>query len=206
MTIANYTDLKASVASWLHRDDLTAQIPDFVTLAETRMSADINSRSMESRTSLTCTADGTLASRLIALPNDMLEMRRLMITSIEPAVVLEYKSPDQLVEDNSYVLSSGIPTCFTVIGANVELSPIPDDTYTLELIYKQRIPALSSNPTNWLLAQSPNAYLFGSLCAAAPFIQDDTRVGLYQQLYQDAIDDVNSIDWYSGSTLRVRAR
>ena len=37
MALSSYSDLKASVASWLHRDDLTTQIPDFICLAEADM-------------------------------------------------------------------------------------------------------------------------------------------------------------------------
>ena len=34
MAITNYTQLQSSIASWLLRDDLTAVIPDFITLAD----------------------------------------------------------------------------------------------------------------------------------------------------------------------------
>ena len=55
MALANYADLQASVANWLHRADLTAVIPDFVAIAEARMSADLDARDMDITTSLsTC--------------------------------------------------------------------------------------------------------------------------------------------------------
>ena len=34
MALDNYTNLIASIADWVNRSDLTAVIPDFVTLAE----------------------------------------------------------------------------------------------------------------------------------------------------------------------------
>jgi len=37
MSIATYADLKAAVANWLNRSNLTARIPDFIALTETRM-------------------------------------------------------------------------------------------------------------------------------------------------------------------------
>jgi hypothetical protein len=37
MAINNYTELVAAIAEWLARDDLTARIPDFVTLAEAKI-------------------------------------------------------------------------------------------------------------------------------------------------------------------------
>lgn len=207
MSIATYSDLQTAVASWLHRTDLTALIPDFIMLAEQRMNGDFDSRSMEVRTTLTCTPGSTLTARLVALPTDMLEMRRLSVVDADPAQVLEYKSPDQLVADNSYLLTASRPDSFTVIGGNIELSPPPDQAYPLELIYQQRIPPLSvSNTTNWVLANYPNAYLFGTLAASAPFTQDDERAVVFERKYQEAKVVINSIDWYSGSTLRVRAR
>lgn len=37
MSLGNYSDLKTSVSTWLNRDDLAAQVPDFIALAETRL-------------------------------------------------------------------------------------------------------------------------------------------------------------------------
>ena len=33
MALASYSNLKASLADWLNRDDLTSVIPDFISLA-----------------------------------------------------------------------------------------------------------------------------------------------------------------------------
>ena len=134
-------------------------------------------------------------------------MRRLLIVDGSPAQVLEYKAPDQLVSDAPYLFAASRPTAFSVIGGNLELSPPPDAAYPMELIYQQRIPALSAvNTTNWALQQNPAIYLFGALAAAVPFTQDDDRAAVYERKYQEAREMLNSIDWYSGSTMRVRAR
>ena len=37
MALTTYTELKAAIADWLNRSDLTSQIPDFITLAEAEM-------------------------------------------------------------------------------------------------------------------------------------------------------------------------
>lgn len=37
MSLGNYSDLKTSISTWLNRDDLAAQVPDFIALAETRL-------------------------------------------------------------------------------------------------------------------------------------------------------------------------
>jgi hypothetical protein len=207
MALTTYAELQASVSAWLHRSDMTALIPDFITLAESRMNGDLEARSMETRVTLTCVPGTTLAARYVALPTDMLEMRRLSLVDSDPATVLEYKSPDQLIADNRYLLAASKPACFTIIGANIELSPPPDSDYPIELIYQQKIPALSiTNTTNWLLTAFPDIYLYGTLLSASPFTQDDERLAVYERKYQESVKTINSIDWYSGSTMRVRAR
>lgn len=201
MSITNYSELQASVASWLNRGDLTASIPDFITLAEAQMNIDLKARAMDIKTTLP-TVGGV---RTVALPTDMLEMRRLQVagTYNQP---LSYRSPDELSSDFADN-SSAQPAVFTVIGANLELAPIPDAVYSLELTYRQKIPALTpSNTTNWLLTAWPNAYLYGALLAATPFIMNDARISVWQALYKIAVDGINDIDWYSGSTMKVIAR
>lgn len=108
MAITDYDSLKSALAAWLHRSDLTAMIPDFIELAEAKMTCDLDSRSMETRVNLT-TVPG---SAFLALPTDMVEMRRLVLET-EPACVLKYASPDQI--DADYPLSSSSrPAVFAV--------------------------------------------------------------------------------------------
>ena len=49
MAISSYTSLKAAVADWLDRTDLTDSIPDFIGLAEIRHRRDFKIRSLETR-------------------------------------------------------------------------------------------------------------------------------------------------------------
>lgn len=201
MAITDYASLQSSVANWLHRSDLTAQIPDWIALAEAKLSSDLSARAMETRTSLSVSA----GNAYVNLPNDMLEMARLTLQT-NPVITLKYASADELSADFPFNVS-GRPSVFAVIGGQLQLAPVPDANYNLELVYQQRIPALSnSNPSNWLLSNWPNAYLYGTLTAAQPYIANDARLATFQALYREAVDGINGIDWYSGSTMRVRAR
>jgi hypothetical protein len=199
--ITDYASLKTAVSNWLHRTDLDSYVGDFISLAEGRMSADINARPMETRTSLAVTS----GNAYVTLPTDMLEMSRLIVQT-DPIYTLQYRSADQI--STEYPTSQvGEPRVFCVIGADVQLAPIPDADYTMELTYMQRIPSLSStNTTNWLITAFPNAYLYAALCAAQPYIANDARLPIFEKLYLDSVKAINSIDWYSGSTMRVRAK
>lgn len=201
MSMSDYASLKATVSTWLHRSDLDAMIPDFIVLAEAKLSADIDARNMEARTTLTTTA----GNAYISIPSDLLEMRRLLLQS-SPTQTLKYATPDQIASD--YPLgTTGKPLVFAVIGNELQLAPVPDAEYTIELTYRQRVPSLSdANTTNWLLTNWPNAYLYATLCAAQPYIVNDARLVTFQALYKESVDGINGIDWFSGSTLQVRAR
>lgn len=200
MALTTYAELQTAVASWLHRDDISARIVEMIALAESRMNGHIDSRSMEARSTLTCTA----SNAYVTLPTDMLEMRRLLLSSTSPARALKYVTPDEITIDYPYT-TTGEPYVFAVIGGQVQLAPIPDQAYSLEITYLQKIPNLSdSATTNWLLTKAPDVYLYATLVQSVAYTQDFDKLTTYQTLYKDAVDNLNSIDWYSGSTMAVR--
>jgi hypothetical protein len=193
-------ELVSAVADFIHRTDLNARIPDFVTLAEAKMSSDIVARAMETSATLTATAGVST----VALPADFMRPIRLKLDTT-PSITLKYGSPDEVSASFTYS-TAGRPVIFTVLGSNLELAPPPDSGYSLVLDYVRKIPALTvDNPTNWLLTAWPNTYLYGTLLQAAMFLEDDARTGKFTALYQEAVANINKIDWYSGTTMRVRA-
>ncbi len=46
MAITSYSTLQTSIGDWLNRADLTAVIPDFITLAEAQFNRNIRHRKM----------------------------------------------------------------------------------------------------------------------------------------------------------------
>lgn len=196
-----YAGLKASVADWLHRADLAAIIPDLISIAELRMNSDLAARDMETSTTLT-TVTGQAQ---LATPLDVVETRRLIVTSTDPLRVLKYIAPEKLTEKYPSGSLTGTPETYTVIGGNFEFGPTPDVAYTLAYTYRQRLPALASVGTNWLLTKWPHAYLYGALVAASPYLRDDARIAVWEQQYQQAVADINQVDWYSGNNMAVRS-
>ncbi len=49
MAITTYAELQTAVSNFLARSDVTDRIPEFISLAEARMSRELNSRSQEKR-------------------------------------------------------------------------------------------------------------------------------------------------------------
>jgi len=204
MAIGTYAQLQASVASWLKRTDLAANIPDFVTLCESRLARDLRLRRMIATTTLSTTA----GTRAIALPDDWLETENLTITSGGVAALLGYMTPEQMDVRLPVGAFSGVPGYFTTLGANLVVAPTPDAAYSVSMDYYARIPALADAPTNWLLTTSPAIYLFGTLAEASPFTFDDERTALWEQKYQAEVMQLQGSDdtaLRSGSVLRVRS-
>jgi len=203
VALANYTDLKAAVSSWLHRDDLAAQVPDFIALAEARLN-----RKMRTRQQMTtATVSATAGVAELALPSGWLQSIRVRMAA--PDAALEFMPAAQF-QAKFPTADRGLPNNFTIQGASLLLGPTPDAAYSVEHVYFASIPALSDvSPTNWVLTAWPSLYLFAALAEAAPFIGDDERAAMWEAKFSvelsAALDaDVNAR--VSGSALRIRAR
>ena len=198
MALTSYTELKTSIANYLNRSDLNSIIPDFITLAESKMNRVLRLRVMQKRVSTT-TATG---DAFVDLPSDFLEMIQFFVDS-NPNVVLDYVNPTEIELDNLRE-ASGTPQQYSIIGNEIKLNPIPDSTYTLKLTYFGKVPTLSdSNTTNYILSNYPQVYLYGALLEAQPYILNDERITVWMSLYNEAIQLINRDDEqgrYSGRT------
>ena len=202
MSITNYTELKAAIADWLLRDDLTAVIPSFIALAEAQMQREIRHHKMMQR------AEAEIDTRYFALPSDWLETVRFHVTGDRPTR-LELTSMDDMLQLRELNANTGgKPTHYAHAGDQLEVFPTPDAVYDVELLYHQKIPVLSdSNATNWLLTSHPDVYLYGALMQAAPYLDADQRLQVWAGLYGSAVNSLNAESKkarYSGAGMRIR--
>jgi hypothetical protein len=200
-----YTGLLASVASWLHRSDMTAIIPDLVVLAEARIARDLRLRRQVTSATLATIA----ATQAVALPSDYLEMENLSLTSGGVDNSLEYINIERMNLNYPAGNGDGIPVVYTFEGSNILLGPRPDAVYSMPIYYYARMAALTVTPTNWLLTNHPNIYLFGALAEAGDWVQDTENVAKWEAKYKAGVaaltvSDDNSM--FSGAALRVRSK
>jgi hypothetical protein len=185
MAITNYSELQASIANFLARDDLTAQIPDFISLAEARMAREMQARSQEKRATATLTA----GDAFVSLPTDLRSIRLVKLNTA-PTEVLEYYTPTRVNEIYANN-SEGKPKGYTIIGGEIKFAPTPDANYTAEIVYSEGVPDLSdSNTVNIILTRHPDAYLYGALAAASVYLMDDQKTTVYEQLFTRALDEI----------------
>jgi hypothetical protein len=183
MALGNYSELQASIASWLNREDLTSQIPDFITLAEARFNRDLRTPDMTKR------ATSTITSSYVDLPNDWLQTIAVRVTSAVGHKAMEYLSAELFYDLEGQQLA-GVARYYTLVNNRIHL--IPDGTdATLEMTYFAKLTPLSStNTSNWLLARSPDLYLYASLVAAEAYLVNDERVVLWKSAADQIIADI----------------
>lgn len=186
MALTNYSELQSSIADFLNRDDLTTVIPTFISLAEAQFARDLRHYKMENR------ATSTATGRFMAKPDDWLETIRIHLTSNNTRS-LDLMSAASMADKRAGSGDTiGIPQYYRHSEAEFEFYPTPDSDYDVELLYYQRIPALSdSNTTNWLLTEAPDAYLYGALLHSAPYLADDARTATWAQIYGAAMQRLN---------------
>lgn len=189
MSLSNYSDLKTTVANYLGRSDLTAQIPTFISLAEIRLARQLRLRQMLKVVSSTTTAgDGT-----VGLPSDFLSVRDFYV-DVSPRQPLSYLSPSAFTRD-ARPHESGKPIFYTQRGLEFELAPQPDTTYVVVMLYYAKPTALSdTNTSNVFMANCPDALLYAALLEAEPYIMNDARLATWTQLYSSAITSLAESD------------
>ena len=188
MAIGTFDELKTSIGDWLNRDDLTAVSPDCITLAEAQFNRSIRHRKMVARST------ATISDRYSATPSDWMQTVQLQLNT-DPIDPLVYLTVEMLNKQRSGSSAGGRPRYFTMVGTEIEVYPSPDTSYTGEIIYYSKVPALSdSNTTNWLLTLSPDIYLYGTLIQSAPYLRDDERTAVWATLYTRMVSDMNVSD------------
>lgn len=196
--ITSYATLQTTVTEYLARDQdttLIARIPTFIQLFEAKMNRDLFVRQMEARSTTTVSII-TTEPEFISLPTDFQSMRRVRLSSVTGKPCLEFKSGTQMDEFRFGTSNvTGRPHYFTVLGTEMELAPTPDANYTIEMVYRKNIPALSTpaNDPNWLLTLAPDLYLYGALLESAPYIKEDGRIQTWGLGLKTALDDLNNL-------------
>lgn len=194
MAITNYATLQTAIANWLHRTDLTAVIPDFIRLAESRINRVFSSRGTE----LEAVLAATQGSEFVTLPTDFGTPIVLWLESFVPRQELTLKLSSEL----EYAPIRAYPTNYAVKSNQVQFDRIADTDYPLRLRYVQNID-LATTDTNYILENYPDIYLFGALVEAAVYIRDMEQMQIWQQKLDMTMNEAQSNENTVKNTLLV---
>lgn len=189
-----YGGLKASVADFLNRQDLTAVIPDFVTIATAaltrRLIKDGPVREMFG------TWAPTISTEFTNLPADFKGVKSFYIpTSSQPRV--EFAEPEKIAEMKiMFPSESSDPRLYSIVGSQLQLWPFATGgSFVGSIGYWQAIPAFTNDAsTNWLLTAHPDLYLYTSLIQSAPYLKDDARLQVWGELAVTGVQDLIDAD------------
>ena len=188
MDLTTYTGLQAAIADFLNRDDLTNELPGFITLAESRIARLVRRKTIrDDRFSI--------STEVTAVPTDCAEVRAISPLSGTPTRdrALKNVTPSMLADMRAETAGvAGVPVIFSVIDGNIVVSPPPSTPLTARIVYFQKLVPLSgTNPSNVVLAEAPDIYLYGALAESAGFLEHDERAAMWDARFQTAIDELN---------------
>lgn len=193
-----YTDLQAAVGNFLKRSDLYADIPTFIAMAEAKMNRRLRVRQMVTNATATISNEFELAPPNFLAPISL----KLSDSTVLDCVALDVMAARKNRED----YEPGEPMAYSVAGTSFEFSPVPDTSYTAFLIYYAQINPLSlSNPSNWVLATFPDAYVYGALAHAAVFLPEN-RGQTFAALFEDALGEIANVDQQDSFGARLEPR
>lgn len=213
MALDNYTDLKAEIQDWLFgRADAAAKADTFIMSFEAKVNRKLFVRWMEARSQTAFDMSATQPQYLM-LPQDYQSMRRLRIGdgTVGFRATLEFITAAQLDTMRDEDDTPGEPAWFTVLGTEIEVYPTPAQAYSVNMTYRQFLQSLTvaTGGVNWLLALAPDAYLYGSLAEAEPYLMNDERLPMWKGLAGEAFDDLKKLSdesTYNAGPLVIRRR
>jgi len=208
MALSTYAELKTGIANWLNRTDLTDEISDdFIKLTEADFNAKLRIRAMEQIDSI------TIDSETETVPTGFIGVRSFYILLSSNKYPLKYLTPHNMFDIRGGS-RSGRPRAYTIESDDetetFRFGPSPDTSYTGYLSYYKAISALSaSNTSNWMLANHPAIYLYGSLYHSANFLGgiDPQQTQQWLMMYSTALErceNNDKQDSYGGAPVQQR--
>jgi len=191
--VMTYDSLTATVLQYLERSDQATinAIPTFITLAEFEIAQEVKTLGQLQIVESTMT-QGNPVLQKPARWRKTVSMNVLVGSKKQPVLLRKYEYLKNYWQDDTQ-------TSTPLYYADTDwdhwyLAPTPDQAYTFEVLYYERIAPLSSvNQTNWITQNAPNAMLFGTLLQAMSYLKNDQRQ-IFQQKYTEALQALKAED------------
>jgi len=189
----NYTELKADVATWLARSDLTSVIPNFITMGEAYLNRNLRLLQMENESSVALSSGAETAS----FPTGWIE--NLSLRYSDNSVRLEQISTAKMADRKSS--GTGQPRDF-IVTSTYEFERPADQAYTLKARYFKKFD-IGTDATNWLLTTAPDVYTFATMVEAGVYTRNPEMIAIWAPKREEGVKWLNSVD--SRSRRNVKA-
>ena len=184
MAITTYTELKAAIADYMARSDLTGNVADFIALGEARLNRLL--KMVETDATLT----GVAASRRIDISSLSLIQPIALFAVVDGDEVQIHPKPDGSF---TYDETAGLPSFYAMDGTNIDFDRPLDEAYTFRFRYQSRFALSDAAPTNKLLTDHPDVYLAASIVWGSVYIKDVSQAAGFKSLLDEFIAETKNV-------------
>lgn len=188
----NYTNLVATAADYLERDDIGGSIPTFIRFAEKKVA-----RILKSQLATTTVTDNLTAnSPLVTKPARWIETLSFTVLSGTNVSVLKKRSRETIQAMFPNQATAALPQYYAEWQQNYfYLGATPDQAYNFELvIYQEPIPLDNSNQTNYLTEIAPDLMLYSTLLEAEGYLKNDDRLPVWKAARDECVQQLVGLD------------
>lgn len=205
----NYKEIVSAAQSYTDRYDqeLVDAMPAFTRVVEGKINNALRTGDQSVRAQIWLKRD----EEYYSLPCDWGGARDVEILQEgkQHGRTLVYLAPEEMNKVKRTRDSSvhGRHNYYTIIAGQIQIAP-PTDNEVLEVVYYQRLPALTEeSDSNWLTEKNPDAYIFGLCTEISAFAKDAAAFATYQDRFAGSLMDItmeDQITRWSGPALRVQ--
>jgi hypothetical protein len=193
--------IKATVAGYANRTDLSSMMPTFLELAEQRIyNGGAEGQVPPLRLSNMLT---TVSPASLLLPADFIEMKRV-VAIMDPTQkkALDFKPLEVM---GAMETAAGTPQYYSL--QNSTLVYAPTFSYPVEIIYYARFPALVNDlDSNWLTSNASTAYISAMLIEVGYYLRDNDLSQRELARFASSVNAMQAQDdgnKHSGAQLRM---
>ena len=203
----NYLSIKETAQAYVDRYDVELEkvLPAFTKIVEGKINTALKTGEQSVRGQIWLERD----QEYYGLPGDWGGFRDVEIIQDGQKVgrTLTYLAPEEMNKLNRRDQARKRHNYYTVIANQIQVAP-PTDNEVLEVVYYQRLPALTEDTdANWLTEKNPDAYVFGLCAEMAAFAKDDMAFQVYDMRFKETLGQITQDDQvtrWSGPALMVQ--
>lgn len=185
-----YAQLSTAIQEYLEEYETTfvSNIPTFIRQAEERIYREVQLPSLRKAVTGTTTA----SNRFLGMPSDFLSVYEMAVIQSGVHTFLIPKEVAFLREAFPDVGYEGVPRYYALFDQDsFELSPTPDDAYTIQLNYQAMPASIVDAGSSWLGTNASAALLWGSIVEAYAYLKGDAELmKTYEMRYKEGLQEL----------------
>ena len=132
----------------------------------------------------------TVGSRYVVFASDFDAPIAVWSKASLPREELPQRLPEQLPGSNV----NGYPEAWAIDGSNIAFDKPASSAWALDFRYSKPLALSDSEPTNYILTNYPDVYLFGALVELHAYAFDDANAAKYEARFRSALDDAENAE------------